>query len=345
MLEDAYATGDKMTESLSNSPTISVVIPCHNEEKHIYSCLESVFASTYTNVEVIVIDDASTDSTVKIAELFPCKIIKLDKNSGAANAKNIGISQAKSEIIYILDADAVIEKHSLEKVYELLTRNPDLPGVDGLWSYKPLNKGLFPQYQALDMYFRMTSQLRTGYSFYWGNGSAIRKKVFLDSGGFNTNYLGAGCEDYEIAFRIPSDKKFLVSTDVLIYHNFPYFFFAGMKKYLKRSALFIDTLLFYMRSDKFYTTDRNFLNFISPLAVLGLLCLSYFYNTPFWLLVIPTGSFLLTNLSIYQFVYRKKGIFFTLYFIITSFVITLLINLGCAVGILRYLFTRRKMCI
>lgn len=333
-----------MVESLSKSPTISVIIPCHNEEKYIHTCLESVFASTYRDIEVIVIDDASTDSTVKIAERFPCKIIKLDKNSGAANAKNIGIAQAKGEIIYILDADAVIEKRSLEKVHELLTRNPNLSGVDGLWSCKPINKGLFPQYQALDMYFRMTSQLKTGYSFYWGNGGAIRKKVFLDSGGFNTNYLGAGCEDYEIAFRIPADKKFLVSKDVMIYHNFPYFFFSGIKKYIRRSALFIETILYYRRSDNFYITEGNFLNFISPPALLVLLCLGYFYSIPFWTLVLPMGSFLFTNLSLYRLVYREKGLFFAFYFIATSFVIALLMNLGCAIGILKYPFTRRKMC-
>ncbi len=333
-----------MLESFSKSPTISVIIPCYNEEKYIGACLESVFASTYKDIEVIVIDDASTDSTVKIAELFPCKIMKLDKNSGVANAKNIGISQAKSEIMYILDADAVIERHSLEKVHELLTRNQALSGVNGFWSHRPLNKGLFPQYQALDMYFRMASQLKTGYSFYWGNGSAIRKTVFLKSGGFNTSYLGAGCEDYEITFRIPKEEKFLVSPDVEIYHTFPHFFFDGIKKYLRRSILFIDALVYYRANDNFYTTGRNFVNFISFPVLLVLLCFSYFYRIPSWMLTLPIGSFLLTNLSLYRFVYRKEGMFFTFYFIATSFVVSLVINVGATIGILRYLFVRRRMC-
>ena len=69
---------------------ISVVIPNRNGEATIGKCLDAIFSSTYEDFEVIVVDDASEDASIAIIEKFPCRLLRLEKHSGAARARKAG---------------------------------------------------------------------------------------------------------------------------------------------------------------------------------------------------------------------------------------------------------------
>ena len=89
---------------------VSIITPCYNSSKFIEDCINSVLAQTYTNWEMIIVDDFSTDnSKEKITVLSEndtrIKTIFLDKNIGAAKARNIAISKAKGKYIAFLDSD------------------------------------------------------------------------------------------------------------------------------------------------------------------------------------------------------------------------------------------------
>jgi glycosyltransferase involved in cell wall biosynthesis len=93
---------------VNSNPLVSVIIPAYNREKTISYCLDSVLNQTYTNLEVLIVDDCSTDGTIKMIESYNdnrIKIIKLDKNSGAQAARNKGIREAKANWIAFLDSD------------------------------------------------------------------------------------------------------------------------------------------------------------------------------------------------------------------------------------------------
>jgi glycosyltransferase involved in cell wall biosynthesis len=90
------------------SPLVSVVIPAYNREKTIKRCLDSVVNQTYTNLEIIVVDDCSDDSTAEIVSSYNdsrIKLITLEKNSGAQAARNRGIKEAAAGWITFLDSD------------------------------------------------------------------------------------------------------------------------------------------------------------------------------------------------------------------------------------------------
>lgn len=83
---------------------VSVIIPMYNNEKFIRECLNSVINQTYNNLEIIIIDDASKDKSVKIVKEIDdkrIKIIELNENKGATIARNTGIKEAKRRI-YLL---------------------------------------------------------------------------------------------------------------------------------------------------------------------------------------------------------------------------------------------------
>lgn len=92
-------------------PLVSVIIPAYNAERTIVSCLDSVCLQTYSNLEIIVVDDGSTDQTLALLNTYQqdhtgCRLcIFTQKNAGPSVARNHGIAEAKGEFIAFLDAD------------------------------------------------------------------------------------------------------------------------------------------------------------------------------------------------------------------------------------------------
>jgi glycosyltransferase involved in cell wall biosynthesis len=99
---------------------VSVITPNFNCEKYIAQTIESVITQTYENWEMIIVDDCSTDNSINIIEKYVnnekrIKLIKLDKNSGVSNARNIGLQNAKGDYIAFLDSDDFWDKNKLQE--------------------------------------------------------------------------------------------------------------------------------------------------------------------------------------------------------------------------------------
>ena len=93
-----------------DKPFFSIVIPVHNSESYLEKSLNSIINQTFQNFEVLIIDDSSSDNTVKVIErkidnLNNFKLIKLSKNLGVAAARNVGIKSARGKYICFLDDD------------------------------------------------------------------------------------------------------------------------------------------------------------------------------------------------------------------------------------------------
>lgn len=104
---------------------ISVIIPTYNSAVYIAETLESVCAQTYRNIEILVIDDCSSDDTSEIVAKYAYKdarirLISLEENKGAANARNIGTKSAVGEWVAFLDSDDLWTPNKLEKQLHLI---------------------------------------------------------------------------------------------------------------------------------------------------------------------------------------------------------------------------------
>lgn len=113
-----------------NTPLISVVIPVHNGEKFIWEAIESIFNQTYTNVEVIVIDDGSTDETKQALSHYSIRYFYQEQR-GIGSARNRGMEHAKGEYIAFLDADDVWMPGKLEKQLAQFAHDPKLAFLFG----------------------------------------------------------------------------------------------------------------------------------------------------------------------------------------------------------------------
>ena len=105
---------------------ISIIIPCYNVEKYIEKCIFSVMQQTYSNIEIIVIDDGSKDRTLEMLYNFAKidkRIIVISKtNSGVSDTRNIGIEKSTGNYIMFVDADDFLEKNAVELLYSTIVK-------------------------------------------------------------------------------------------------------------------------------------------------------------------------------------------------------------------------------
>ena len=103
----------------------SIIIPVYNVENYIKKCLDSVFAQTEKDYEVIVVNDGTKDNSMDIVKNYDVKIVN-QKNQGLSEARNTGLKNAKGEYILFLDSDDYIEKNLLKELNKSIKNKPDL---------------------------------------------------------------------------------------------------------------------------------------------------------------------------------------------------------------------------
>lgn len=124
---------------------VSIVMAVYNGEKFLKDALDSVLSQTYSNIEIIVVNDGSIDGTMEILNAIDdnrLKVIHLEKNQGAANALNIGITHAMGTWIAIQDADDISYPTRIEEQVKYIAEHPELVGVGTLIDCIPGGTGI-----------------------------------------------------------------------------------------------------------------------------------------------------------------------------------------------------------
>jgi glycosyltransferase involved in cell wall biosynthesis len=170
-------------------PLVSVIIPVYNGARFLRAALESVFAQTYRPIEVIVVDDGSSDASGGIAESFPEVHYIRQENQGVAAARNNGIEIARGEFFAFLDQDDLWTPEKLKVQIEHLLSNPQI-------GYTLTNQQYFLEPGTpLPAWFRkdLLSSVHTG----WVLGTlVVRRTTFEQVGGFATGYSAANDSDW-----------------------------------------------------------------------------------------------------------------------------------------------------
>lgn len=200
--KDVAMTRQTMTISLT--PKVSVVIPAYNVAKYIIEALNSVFAQTYTNYEVIVINDGSSDTEELEVILKPYqkKIVYLkQENQGAASARNAGIKNARGELIAFLDADDLWFPDFLESQTAFLQKNKlDMVWCDAyLFGDSPCAGRTFMQMNPSIEKITIENLLHQKYDIIT-SGTVARKDVLLAVNGFDDNIFRG--HDYDLWVRL-----------------------------------------------------------------------------------------------------------------------------------------------
>lgn len=187
---------------------VSVIIPTHNREDYISDTLESVINQTYKDLEIIVIDDGSTDNTKKKLETFGNKIKLIEqKNSERAVARNNGVKSSSGKYIAFLDSDDIWIKHKLEKQVKALDEDQDVVLVCGQsLRVNDLNKKIKPAKRQSQGYSGNVFEKLLLRNFVVSATPIIKREHFEKTSGFETKYVPY--EDWEFWLRLSLLGKF-----------------------------------------------------------------------------------------------------------------------------------------
>jgi glycosyltransferase involved in cell wall biosynthesis len=184
-------------------PRVSVIIPSHNHAHYLGEALDSVLAQRYPSLEVLVVDDGSTDDTVCVVNRYPAVQYLAQSNQGLAAARNRGMSASRGEYLVFLDADDRLLPRAIMAGLECLARWPRCAFVSGrhvriTGTGEPKSSQYRP-HPARDHYLAL---LRRNYV---GMHATVmyRRAPLVESGGFDVTL--AACEDYDMYLRIARD--------------------------------------------------------------------------------------------------------------------------------------------
>jgi glycosyltransferase involved in cell wall biosynthesis len=182
-------------------PRLSVIIPVRDSPDDLRVCLERLQASSYKDYEVIVVDDASTDGTPDVAAERGAQVVRLERQSGPAAARNRGAEVAQGDYLFFLDADVGVHPDTLSQMVATFEQNPDVDAVFGSYDTQPQAANFISQYKNLFHHF-VHQQGREEASTFWSGCGAIKRSVFGEMGGFDASYGRPCIEDIELGMRL-----------------------------------------------------------------------------------------------------------------------------------------------
>jgi len=188
---------------------VSVIIPAYNEEEDIKYCLDSLKNQSYKEIEVILVDDGSTDKTIEIAKKYKIKIL-MQSHKGPGAARNFGATKSHGKILIFVDADMHFEKDYIKNLVKPILDNKNLIGTthdfeiatntNNIWS------NLWGEIRVSKNNAKEVKIFR-----------AIRKDKFLEMEGFDSKYGYADDQTFWYKYKI----KPAVAKNTTCYHKNP----------------------------------------------------------------------------------------------------------------------------
>jgi glycosyltransferase involved in cell wall biosynthesis len=202
----------------SSAPRVSVVLPTHNRVQLLGRALESVLAQTLTNIEVLVIDNASTDGTTEYLSSLAdprLRVIRVNGKLGASAARNVALRQARGEFVSFQDDDDVWLPQKLATQLSVLERADETVGLCLCGYIRLTSNGPFDVYSPghFDAIRFDKPQLLTGMSAIATPAWLVRRKALENAGGFDE--LMPARNDLELAIRLSDICKFMYVAEPL----------------------------------------------------------------------------------------------------------------------------------
>jgi glycosyltransferase involved in cell wall biosynthesis len=205
-----------MTQPSSIYPdVISVVIPCFNHGRYLPRAIESVFSQTYKNVEVVVVDDGSSDNTREVADSFPLVKYVYQTNQGLSAARNTGIDNSNGKYLLFLDADDWLAVDALSKNYSIISQHPEVAFVSG-GHFKIDDEGIVLEEVRENIQSNHYIHFLRG-NYIGMHATVLYARWIFDVFRYDTSLRA--CEDYDLYLKIAHKYPVLHHTDISAYYR------------------------------------------------------------------------------------------------------------------------------
>jgi glycosyltransferase involved in cell wall biosynthesis len=213
-LTDPMSTPGLPVEPMAarEAPLVSIVIPCYNQGDFIAQAIDSALSQTYRPIEVIVVDDGSTDSTGANACRYPAVCYLVQPNQGVSAARNRGLEASHGEFLVFLDADDRLLPHAVENGMAELGRRPDAAFAAGQFVLLE-NDERDPLFQSRYVTSEHYRQLLIS-NFIWCTAAVLyRRRPLVDMGGFHPSPPVS--EDRDLYLRIARRHRIVCHRSIV----------------------------------------------------------------------------------------------------------------------------------
>ncbi|GMR21186.1 MAG: hypothetical protein BMS9Abin36_1785 [Gammaproteobacteria bacterium] len=326
---------------------ISIIIPNHQGGTTIGKCLEAAFASKYRNFEVIVVDDGSVDNSIEIIMSFPCKLIQMDRHSGAARARNIGAAHSNGNILFFTDADCLLQENTLSIASQAISSADPSSIIGGTYTRIPFDNSFFSLFQSVFVNYSETREVEHP-DYIATHAMVIDARSFRKSGGFTEEFLPI-LEDVDFSHRLrQAGYRLVMNPAIQVQHIFNFSLCRSLHNAIRKSMYW--TIYSIKNGDVFSDSGTASIGLKTNVAA----CFSTALLLPAFLLTENNAFILLipwilaidlfVNRGLLMAFYRAKGFLFAL--TATSYYLLLYpvaVGTGVLSGIARYFSAVRAL--
>jgi glycosyltransferase involved in cell wall biosynthesis len=201
-----------------NTLTLSIVIPVYNEENHLKSCLDSIAAQTVMPLQVLVVDNNSTDKTIEVASTYDFVTILSETRQHQSFAQVTGFKSVQADITGRIDADAILPKNWVENVLLYMSVHEEVIAVTGNEKAYDVPLKKFGTWIFV-LYHQHFSRLASGHEMLWGSNCAMRTSAIKK---IQDKLLQRGdiWEDYDMSFCLAPLGKIKRISTITIQNSF-----------------------------------------------------------------------------------------------------------------------------
>ncbi|MEV6521276.1 glycosyltransferase [Longispora sp. NPDC051575] len=323
---------------------VTAVVSSYNYSASLRLCLQALRDQTYPSLDVLVVDDCSTDDSVAVAESMGFTVISPERNGGVAAARNLGVSRAAGEIVFFVDSDVALHPEAVARAVALLESDPRIGAACGIYDPEPLIRdSLVEEYRSLQAHYWRLSSVGV-VSFLFSSLCAMPRHVLAEVGPFNPRLNGGAemTEEVDYGERLSARYDIHLSADVRGRHDDDSRLRPLLRKLFHRGRLRIPLYARRRRFAKGFETSTRAYASLAALAGVGLLPLAALLGP--WGLLGPglaVAASIGLDAGMYAFVARRRGPLFLLYFTAVHFLVNLAISSGVGAGVAQWLVSRR----
>lgn len=299
----------RMTQPLS----VAVIVPVYNSAAKLEQCLTALMTSTLKGIDVLVVDDGSTEPIQPLVERFGFRYLRIDRPGGPGRARNRGVQNTTAHIVIFVDADVCIHADTMERFVKAFEQDGELAAVFGSYDDDPTERGLLSQYRNLLHHYTHCRSAGPIPSF-WAGCGAIRREIFLEYGGFDEErYRRPAIEDIELGTWMAADgRRIILDPSAQCKHLKRWTFGSIIRTdILQRGIPWIDLIQRSRKAVRTLNINRSQQLSVALVAIAGLLALLSVWR-PQWLFGVAAAALAVTllNLDFYRYLASKRGLLF-----------------------------------
>ncbi|MEU7998139.1 glycosyltransferase family 2 protein [Micromonospora sp. NPDC049060] len=324
---------------MNGLPLVSVIVPNYNYAESLDLCLRSILDQTYPNIELLMVDDCSTDQSVAVASALGVPVVSTGVNGGCGTARNVGAAATRGDLICYVDSDLALAPDAVATAVRLLVEDPAVGAVCGIQDAEPLlHDTVVSRYRGLQYHYWSISS-EGDVSFLFPAMCVIRRAVYDEVGPFNPALRQT--EEVDYGYRLTRRHRMLLTSEVRGRHDHDHELSGLLRKLFHRGRLRIPLYARARRFGKGFETASRAWGSLAAFAALPALAVPLLLGP--WGAVVPAAllaASLACDAGMYGFVLRRRGLPSLLGFAGLHFLVNVTITAGVATGAAQWLLSR-----